>query len=65
MGLYIVNAARSQTVPVGASGLLTFDRTIEWNLTATVGVVSIVPVLLFSLLVQRCIVRGLTAGAVK
>ncbi len=65
MGLYIVTTARSQTVPVGASGLLTFDRTIEWNLTATVGVVSIVPVLLFSLLVQRYIVRGLTAGAVK
>jgi multiple sugar transport system permease protein len=45
--------------------LLTMDRTIEWNVTATVGVVTIVPVLVFSLLVQRHIVRGLTAGAVK
>jgi len=30
-----------------------------------VGVVTVVPMLLFSLLVQRYIVRGLTAGAVK
>jgi multiple sugar transport system permease protein len=65
MGLFIVTTAASQTVPVGASGLLTMDRSIEWNVTSTVGVVTIVPVLVFSLLVQRHIVRGLTAGAVK
>jgi multiple sugar transport system permease protein len=65
VGLFIVTTAASQTVPVGASGLLTMDRAIEWNVTSTVGVVTIVPVLVFSLLVQRHIVRGLTAGAVK
>lgn len=65
LGLYIVTTAASETVPVGASGLLTMDRAIEWNVTATVGVVTIIPVLIFSLLVQRHIVRGLTAGAVK
>jgi len=65
LGLFIVTTAASQTVPVGAAGLLTMDRAIEWNVTATVGVVTIVPVLVFSLLVQRHIVRGLTAGAVK
>lgn len=65
MGLFIVTTAASQTVPVGAAGLLTMDRTIEWNVTSTVGVVTIVPVLVFSLLVQRHIVRGLTAGAVR
>lgn len=65
MGLFIVTTAASQTVPVGASGLLTMERAIEWNVTSTVGVVTIVPVLVFSLLVQRHIVRGLTVGAVK
>jgi multiple sugar transport system permease protein len=65
MGLFIVITAASQTVPVGASGLLTMERSIEWNVTSTVGVVTIVPVLVFSLLVQRHIVRGLTVGAVK
>lgn len=65
MGLFIVTTAASQTVPVGAAGLLTMERSIEWNVTSTVGVVTIVPVLAFSLLIQRHIVRGLTAGAVK
>lgn len=65
MGLFIVTTARSQTVPVGASGLLSMDRSVEWNIMSTVGVVTIIPVLIFALLVQRHIVRGLTAGAVK
>jgi multiple sugar transport system permease protein len=30
-----------------------------------VGVVTVIPILFFSLFVQRYIVRGLTAGAVK
>jgi multiple sugar transport system permease protein len=65
LGLFIVTTAASQTVPVGASGLLSMERSIEWNVTSTVGVVTVVPVLVFSLLIQRHIVRGLTAGAVK
>lgn len=65
MGLFIVTTSASQTVPVGASGLLSMERSIEWNVTSTVGVVTVVPVLIFSLLIQRHIVRGLSAGAVK
>src|SRR5581483_9288179 len=65
LGLFIVTTTASQTVPVGASGLLSMERAIEWNVTSTVGVVTVIPVLVFSLLIQRHIVRGLTAGAVK
>jgi multiple sugar transport system permease protein len=65
LGLFIVTTGATQTVPIGASGLLTMERSIEWNVTATVGVVTVIPVLIFSLLIQRHIVRGLTAGAVK
>ncbi len=65
LGLFIVNTKAAQTVPVGASGLLSMERSIEWNVTTTVGVVTVIPVLIFSLLIQRHIVRGLTAGAVK
>mgnify|MGYP007027444999 CR=1 FL=1 len=38
---------------------------IPFDWSAVVGVVTVVPMLLFSLLVQRYIVRGLTFGAVK
>jgi len=40
-------------------------RPIDWNVAATVGVVTIIPIFFFSLFIQRYIVRGITAGAVK
>ena len=65
VGLYLINARGLQTIPIGAAGLISAQRPIDWNLAATVGVVTIVPIFLFSLVAQRYIVRGVTAGAVK
>lgn len=65
LGLYITSTRVSQTVPVGAAGLISMDRGIDWGISATVGVVTIIPVFVFSLLVRKEIVRGLTAGAIK
>jgi len=48
-----------------AATLVSAQRPIDWNIAAAVGVVTVIPMLIFSLLVQRYIVRGLTAGAVK
>ncbi len=65
VGMYIVNSQGLKTIPLGAAGLISAQRPIDWNVAATVGVVTIVPIFLFSLFVQRYIVRGITAGAVK
>ena len=65
VGLYLINANSLQTIPIGAAGLISAQRPIDWNVAATVGVVTIVPIFLFSLVAQRYIVRGVTAGAVK
>ncbi len=65
VGLYIVNSQALKTIPLGAAGLISAQRPIDWNIAATVGVVTIIPIFLFSLFVQRYIVRGITAGAVK
>ena len=53
---------RSRSVP---PGLISAQRPIDWNVAATVGVVTIIPIFFFSLFIQRYIVRGITAGAVK
>ena len=45
--------------------LISAERPIDWNIAATVGVVTIIPIFIFSLFIQRYIVRGITAGAVK
>jgi len=65
VGLYVVNSQGLKTIPLGAAGLISAERPIDWNIAATVGVVTIIPIFIFSLFIQRYIVRGITAGAVK
>ena len=65
VGLYLINANSLQTIPIGAAGLISAQRPIDWNIAATVGVVTIIPIFFFSLIAPRYIVRGVTAGAVK
>jgi ABC-type glycerol-3-phosphate transport system permease component len=65
VALYVIDSRDLQTISLGAATLVSAQRPIDWNIAAAVGVVTVVPILIFSLLVQRYIVRGLTAGAVK
>ena len=65
VALYVIDSRGFQTISLGAATLVSAQRPIDWNIAATVGVVTVVPILIFSLFVQRYIVRGLTAGAVK
>lgn len=65
VALYVVDSRSLQTIALGAATLVSAQRPIDWNIAATVGVVTVVPILIFSLFIQRFIVRGLTAGAVK
>ena len=65
VALYVINSRDFQTIALGAATLVSAQRPIDWNIAAAVGVVTVIPILIFSLLVQRYIVRGLTAGAVK
>jgi multiple sugar transport system permease protein len=65
VGLYIIHSTERETIPIAASSLLTVESPIDWNIAATVGTLTVVPLLLFSILVQRYIVRGITAGAVR
>jgi multiple sugar transport system permease protein len=65
VALYVIDSRNLQTISLGAATLVSAQRPIDWNIAAAVGVVTVVPMLIFSLLVQRYIVRGLTVGAVK
>jgi multiple sugar transport system permease protein len=65
VALYVIDSRGYQTISLGAATLVSAQRPIDWNIAAAVGVVTVIPILIFSLLVQRYIVRGLTAGAVK
>jgi len=65
VALYVVNSRDLQTVTLGAATLVSAQRPIDWNIAATVGIVTVVPIFVFSLFIQRYIVRGITAGAVR
>jgi multiple sugar transport system permease protein len=65
VGLYIINSQDRETIPIAASALLTVESPIDWNQAATVGVLTLIPILIFAALAQRYIVRGITAGAVR
>jgi len=65
VGLYLVNSQALKTIPLGAAGLISAQRPIDWNVAATVGIVTIIPIFIFSLFIQRYIARGITAGAVR
>lgn len=54
----------SQTVPIAISSL-TGDRLMDVTTTASASLISIVPTLIFYLIFQRTLSRGITAGAVK
>ncbi len=65
VALYVIDAHSRQTISLGAATLVSAQRPIDWNIAAGVGVVTVVPILIFSMFIQRYIVRGLTAGAIK
>jgi multiple sugar transport system permease protein len=54
----------AKTLPVVMSGFIT-DKGMQWDQMTALGVITIFPVLVFAIAVQRYLVRGLTLGAVK
>jgi multiple sugar transport system permease protein len=65
VGLYVINSQDHYTIPIAASSLLTVESPIDWNIAAATGIFTVIPILLFAIVVQRYIVRGITAGAVR
>jgi multiple sugar transport system permease protein len=62
--LMMTTSTGSRTWPVGLQ-LMVGEFQLPWGTLAAGGIISIVPVVLLFALVQRALVRGLTAGAVK
>jgi multiple sugar transport system permease protein len=65
VGLFVIFSPQNQTVPIAASSLLTTQSPLDFNTAAAFGVLTVIPILLFSFIAQRYIVRGITAGAIR
>ena len=62
--LMLTTTQGSRTWPVGLE-LMIGEFQLPWGTFSAGGVISIIPVVIFFAIVQRSIIRGITAGAVK
>ena len=62
--LLLTSTPDAQTMPVGVATLMGRIN-IDWGAMAAAGVLGGLPIVIFAMLVQRHLVRGLTLGAVK
>jgi len=60
----ILTGRDARTLPVTITAFMT-NRSVFWGRIAASGSLVLIPVLLFALLAQRYLVRGLARGAVK
>jgi multiple sugar transport system permease protein len=60
----IISRAASQTLPIGVMGFIT-QRGVLWGEMSAASTVIMAPMIIFTFLVQRYLIRGLTFGAVK
>ena len=60
----VLSGRNVKTLPVAAAFYVT-DRDILWGPMAAVGVTASIPIIIFTILIQKHLVRGLTYGAVK
>ncbi|WP_158734586.1 carbohydrate ABC transporter permease [Alteribacillus sp. YIM 98480] len=62
--MFLLNSTDKMTLPAGISTFITQYQT-NWGALCAAATVSVIPVLFFSLLVQKHLVKGMTLGAVK
>jgi multiple sugar transport system permease protein len=62
--LVLTSTPSAETMPVGAATLIGRIN-VDWGAMSAAGVVGALPILLFSAVVQKHLVRGLTMGAIK
>ncbi|TAM86125.1 MAG: carbohydrate ABC transporter permease [Candidimonas sp.] len=60
----VLTSQHTQTLPVTIIGFIA-DGNIFWGEMAAAGILVVIPVLIFSMLAQRYVLAGATAGAVK
>lgn len=64
LALILTSNQQAQTLPIFLGRYITGWR-IAWGPLSAAGIINMVPVIIFSLIMQRYLIRGLTFGAVK
>jgi multiple sugar transport system permease protein len=62
--LVLTSTPAAETMPIGAATLIGRIN-VDWGAMSAAGVIGALPIVIFSIFVQKHLVRGLTMGAVK
>ena len=62
--LVLTSTPAAETMPIGAATLIGRIN-VDWGAMSAAGVIGALPIVIFSMFVQKHLVRGLTMGAVK
>lgn len=65
MALTLVFSDATKTLPIAISSMIQYNTDIPFGTLSAIGMVVMTPAILISVLAQRYIVKGITAGAVK
>lgn len=60
----VLTGANTRTLPVLVNSFVS-EKTVNWGVMSAAGVVAALPLVLFGLSIQKHLIRGLTAGAIK
>ena len=60
----VLTSKNAKTLPVVVASFIS-DQRIDWGSMTAIGVMMVIPVLIFAIFTQKYLVRGLTFGAVK
>ena len=60
----IISRAHTQTLPIGVMGFIT-QRGVLWGEMSAASTIIMAPMIIFTFLVQRYLIRGLSFGAIK
>jgi len=61
----VITSSKARTAAVGLATFLEAEGSVQWQLVAALGVLTIVPVFVFMGAMHRFMVGGLTMGALK
>lgn len=64
IGLVLTHSPSAQPITVGLSSFMT-DYGIDWGPLSAVGILSLIPIMIFALISGEALITGLTSGSVK
>jgi multiple sugar transport system permease protein len=62
---FVFTATRAKTAPLAISEMIGSIDGVDWGILFAASTIQLIPVLLFVIFMNRCLVTGLTAGAMK